>query len=114
MLTTPVLMTWPRSSEVTRLIGTKIRRRPCTSTTRPMTRLDSPVIRTVATASRTRPTDSPFGSNTDSPANRARKTRVGVGPDMVYLPGFGAGRGRGRRIAGRILAVEAICRTAPL
>ena len=35
MLTSPVVITWPESTLVTRVIGTKIRRRPSTSTTRP-------------------------------------------------------------------------------
>ena len=74
MLTRPVVMTWPASMEVTRVIGTKIRRRPGTSTTRPRTRGASWPMRSETTTSRTRPTWSPVGSNTAMPARRAMKT----------------------------------------
>jgi hypothetical protein len=71
MLTRPVVMTWPASIEVTRVIGTKMRRRPGTSTTRPSTRGSSGPSRRDTTTSRTRPTWSPIGSKSGVPARRA-------------------------------------------
>ena len=82
MLSSPVVITWPASMLVIRVIGAKIWRRPNTSTTSPTTRgcetnEDAPG-RITTTTSRTLPTWSPCGSNTGSPARRAAKTRVGV------------------------------------
>ena len=82
MLSSPVVITWPASMLVIRVIGAKIWRRPNTSTTSPTTRgcetsEDAPG-RITTTTSRTLPTWSPWGSNTGSPARRAAKTRVGV------------------------------------
>src|SRR6476469_6215744 len=77
MFTSPVVMTWPLSTWVTRVIGTKIDRRPNTSTTSPSTRGGSSPGRSTTTRSRTLPTWSPAGSNTDRPARRAAKTREG-------------------------------------
>ena len=75
MLTTPVVMTWPGSTAVTRVMGRNIRRRIGTSTTRPFTRAGrSPVRRMDTTTSRMRPTWSPPGSKTVTPARRAMKT----------------------------------------
>ena len=87
-LTTPVVITWLSSSEVTLVVGTNTRLRPGTSTTRPMTRgvvgvAAYPVgvaaypVGMATTMSFTRPTWSPRGSNTGSPASWARKTRLG-------------------------------------
>jgi hypothetical protein len=56
---------------VTRVIGTKIRRRPNTSPTRPSTRGSLVSERTAATTSRTLPTWSPWGSKMGSPTSRA-------------------------------------------
>jgi hypothetical protein len=78
MLTSPVVMTWPPSTEVTLVIGTKTRRRPATSTTRPMTRGRLRATLNVTTTSRTRPTWSPSGSKTLSSVRRPTKARVGV------------------------------------
>ena len=75
MLTSPVVMTAPASIEVTRVIGTKTRRRPGTSTTRPMTRGCGRLAENITTTSRTRPTGSPSGSKTARPVRRATKTR---------------------------------------
>ena len=69
-------MTAPASMEVTRVIGTKTRRRPGTSTTRPITRGSGRFGENITTTSRTRPTWSPSGSKTLSPVRRATKTRV--------------------------------------
>ena len=77
MFTRPVVITWPLSMWVTRVIGTKIERRPKTSTTRPSTRGGRSPGRSTATRSRILPTWSPAGSNTGSPDRRAAKTRVG-------------------------------------
>ena len=77
-----MLITWPASTLVTLVIGTNTRRRPGTSTTSPTTLGRSRPERTMATTSRTRPTWSPSGSNTASPAIRATKTRV-----ALTLPG---------------------------
>ncbi len=70
------MTTAPDSIDVTRVIGTKTRRRSGTSTTRPRIRGGWLLDRKVATASRTFPTGSPLGSKTAVPARRARKTRV--------------------------------------
>ena len=78
MFSRPVVITWPASMLVTRVIGAKIWRRPNTSTTRPTTRGWRTSDRSTTTTSRTLPTWSPWGSNTGSPASRAAKTRVGV------------------------------------
>jgi len=75
MLTSPVVITCPASSEVTRVMGTNTRRRPGTSATSPITRGRRVVELNVTTTSRTRPTGSPNGSKTRSPARRAQKTR---------------------------------------
>src|SRR5665647_856287 len=56
--------------------GTKTRRRPGTSTTRPRTRGAGRPELKCTTTSRTRPTGSPSGSKTLSAARRATKTRV--------------------------------------
>src|SRR5215207_10852892 len=63
-------ITAPGSMAVTRPIGTKIRRRATTSTTRPSTRGVAVPTRRAMTTSRTLPTRSPLGSNTVSPASR--------------------------------------------
>jgi len=94
MLTSPVVMTWPESMDVTRVIGTKIRRRPGTSTTRPSTRGSSWPIRNETTTSRTRPTWSPAGSNSGVPARRAMKTLAGAPLTRVQVSG-GRRRTRG-------------------
>ena len=78
MFSRPVVITWPASMLVTRVIGAKIWRRPNTSTTRPTTRGCRTSDRSTTTTSRTLPTWSPWGSNTGSPARRAAKTRMGV------------------------------------
>src|SRR5215212_5137274 len=62
--------TAPVSMAVTRPIGTKIRRRATTSTTRPSTRGAALPTRSATTTSRTLPTRSPLGSKTVSPASR--------------------------------------------
>src|SRR3954449_7331869 len=84
------------SMPVTRPIGTKIRRRATTSTTRPSTRGGAVPTRSAATTSRTLPTRSPLGSNTVSPARRetyalvavvtVAKATVGAvtGPELQY------------------------------
>src|SRR5689334_19520904 len=64
--------------EITRVIGTKIRRRPNTSATRPSTRGWLTSERTAATRSRTLPTWSPWGSKIGRPTSRAAYTREGV------------------------------------
>ena len=63
---------------VTRVIGTKIRRRPNTSATMPSTRGWWSSERTATTRSRTLPTWSPTGSKIGRPTSRATKTRAGV------------------------------------
>ena len=75
MFNNPVITTAPFSIEVTRVIGTKIRLRSGTSTTSPRILGGSLFVLRVATASRTFPTGSPFGSKTAVPARRARNTR---------------------------------------
>ena len=75
MLTSPVVITWLASMLVTRVIGTKTRRRPGTSTTSPTARGCCRRALKTAITSRTLPTWSPSGSNTGSPARRATKTR---------------------------------------
>ena len=59
----------PASIAVTRPMGTKIRRRATTSTTRPSTRGAAVSTRSATTTSRTLPTRSPLGSKTVSPAS---------------------------------------------
>ena len=86
MLTKPVITTAPDSIEVTRVMGTKTRRRKGTSTTRPRIRAGWLLERKVATASRTFPTGSPFGSNTAVPARRAINTRFITLPLIFGLP----------------------------
>src|SRR5687768_3814231 len=54
--------------------------------TRPRTRGAWPASRRIATTSRTRPTWSPFGSNTTSPARRAQNTRVVAVVMLARLP----------------------------
>ena len=78
MLSRPVVTTAPASMLVTRVIGQKMRRRGCTSTTRPSTRGAWLPCRRATTTSRTLPTWSPRGSNTAMPARRAMKTLVGA------------------------------------
>src|SRR5690349_6530373 len=63
---------------VTLVIGTKIRRRPNTSATRPSTRGWCTSDRTATTRSRTLPTCSPTGSKIGRPTRRAAKTRAGA------------------------------------
>ena len=78
-LTVPVVSTTASGSiDVTRPIGTKMRLRLEISTAIPSTRGASRPVRRATTTSRTRPTWSPSGSNTGSPATRATKTRVAV------------------------------------
>ncbi|GAB3869389.1 hypothetical protein GCM10027610_128740 [Dactylosporangium cerinum] len=68
----PVLSTTASGSiAVIRPIGRKIRRRIGISATSPTTLGGRSSVRARATASRTRPTWSPFGSNTLRPARRA-------------------------------------------
>ena len=67
---------------VTRVIGTKIRRRPNTSATRPSTRGWLVSERIATTRSRTLPTWSPWGSKIGRPTSRAAYTRPGL-PDPV-------------------------------
>ena len=71
---------------VTRVIGTKIRRRPNTSATRPSTRGWLVSERIATTRSRTLPTWSPWGSKIGRPTRRAAKTRVGVVLTALTLP----------------------------
>ena len=61
----------PASMLVTRVIGTKIRRRPNTSATSPSTRGWLTSERIATTRSRTLPTWSPWGSKIGSPTSRA-------------------------------------------
>src|ERR687893_663141 len=70
--------TAPGSSAVTRPIGTKMRRRATTSTTRPSTRGGAVPTRSATTTSRTLPTRSPLGSKTGSPASRETYALVAV------------------------------------
>src|SRR6476469_3668220 len=63
---------------VTRVIGTKIRRRPKTSATSPSTRGWLASERIATTRSRTLPTWSPCGSKIGSPTSRATYTRGGL------------------------------------
>ncbi len=63
---------------VTRVIGTKIRRRPKTSATIPSTRGWLTSDRMATTRSRTLPTWSPWGSKIGSPTSRAAYTRDGL------------------------------------
>ncbi len=124
MLTRPVVMTWPPSMLVTRVIGRKTRRRPGTSTTRPMACGRARPGRKTTTTSRTRPTWSPCGSKTARPDMRATKTRLGApltvarlvradrpakpGPAMrpVYLAWRGLSRCSPSRYAGGQRMVE--------
>src|SRR5215213_8223007 len=71
-------ITAPGSTAVTRPIGTKIRRRATTSTTRPRTRGAAVPTRRATTTSRTLPTRSPLGSKTVSPASRETYALVTV------------------------------------
>ncbi len=87
MFTTPVVITWPLSTWVTRVIGTNTERRPNTSTTRPSTRGCWGPVRSATTRSRTLPTWSPCGSKTGRPASRAAKTRFGVVLTCRYVSG---------------------------
>src|SRR4051812_11911776 len=87
--------TAPGSSAVTRPIGTKIRRRATTSTTRPSTVGGALPTRSATSTSRILPTRSPLGSKTCSPASRetyalltvvtARNVTVGAvtGPETL-------------------------------
>src|SRR3954469_24773479 len=84
------------SMPVTRPIGTKIRRRATTPTTRASTRGGAVPTRSAATTSRTLPTRSPLGSNTVSPTRRETYALVAVvtvakatvgpvtGPELQY------------------------------
>ena len=106
MLTTPVVITWPVSTWVTRVIGTKIERRPNTSTTSPSTRGCRPPGRSTATRSRTLPTWSPAGSNTGRPERRAAKTREGEVLTTTERNGWNTGAMRsGTRLAYDIVDV---------
>src|SRR5262245_40942499 len=96
---------------VTRVIGTKMRRRPNTSPTMPSTRGWLTSDRIATTRSRTLPTWSPSGSKMGRPTSRAAYTRPGLaGPDCAVLT---AAHGTGRdassaveiRGAGRAAAV---------
>jgi hypothetical protein len=78
MFTSPVVITCPASTLVTRVIGTNTRRRPGTSTTSPTTRGCCLPARNTTTTSRIRPTWSPMGSKTARPARRATKTLEGT------------------------------------
>src|SRR5215217_895453 len=88
-------ITAPGSTPVTRPIGTKIRRRATTSTTRPSTDGGALLTRSATTTSRTLPTRSPLGSKTVSPASRetyalvpvvtSAKATVGAVPDPGML-----------------------------
>src|SRR3954469_24656326 len=71
-------ITAPGSMAVTRPIGTKIRRRATTSTTRPRTVGGAVLTRSATTASRTLPTRSPLGSKTVRPASRETYALVPV------------------------------------
>src|SRR5215210_1714884 len=71
-------ITAPGSTAVTRPIGTKIRRRATTSTTRPRTVGGALLTRSATTTSRTLPTRSPLGSKTVSPASRETYALVPV------------------------------------
>src|SRR3546814_11055530 len=82
---------------VTRVIGTKIRRLPKTSATRPSTRGWLTSLRTDATRSLTLPTWSPWGSKIGSPISRATKTREGA----VLTKSNRSRSGAGRVLAGR-------------
>src|SRR5690349_17702368 len=85
---------------VTRVIGTKIFRRPKTSATRPSTRGWCTSERTATTRSRTLPTWSPWGSKIGSPTSRAAYTRAGVVLTMRHATGVG-GTGDRPRVAPR-------------
>src|SRR3954469_338612 len=96
---------------VTRVIATKIRRRPNISATSPSTRGWLVSERIATTMSRTLPTWSPCGSKMGSPTSRAAYTRPGLaGPGCAVLT---AGHATGRsarsaveiRGAGRAAAV---------
>src|SRR5919112_348919 len=88
-------ITAPGSTAVTRPIGTKIRRRATTSTTRPSTCGGALLTRRATTTSRTLPTRSPLGSKTVRPASRetyalvpvltSAKATVGAVPDPGML-----------------------------
>ena len=82
MLSRPVITTAPDSMEVTRVMGTKTRRRSGTSTTKPRILGGWLLERRVATVSRTLPTGSPLGSKTAVPARRARNIRLMLFPLM--------------------------------
>ncbi len=96
-LSTPVVMTWPESMPVTRVMGRKIRRRVGSSTTSPRTRGGLRPTRSMTTRSRTRPTWSPAGSNTAMPERWETKIR-GAPAAMAAAPFLTsrAARGRGR------------------
>src|SRR5262245_27440466 len=80
---------------VTRVIGTKMRRRPNTSATSPSTRGWLVSDRIATTRSRTLPTWSPWGSKMGRPTKRATYTRPGLAdPDWAVLTAAHAtGRG---------------------
>src|ERR1700749_3155372 len=63
---------------VTLVIGTKMRRRPNTSATRPNPRGWETSVRSATTRSRTLPTWSPWGSKIGRPTKRAAYTREGA------------------------------------
>ena len=73
----PLVTTWPGLIEVTRLIGTKTRRRPLISTTIPVAR-GAVDLRYASRTSMTFPTRSPAGSKTPQPASLATNTRVAL------------------------------------
>ena len=87
-----MLVTWP--------IGTKTRRRGCTSTTMPSTRGGWWPLRSAMTTSRTRPTWSALGSSTVRPASRARKIRIVVPVAMIAEITAGTVLDRGRWAGG--------------
>src|SRR4051794_26406227 len=80
---------------VTRVIGTKIRRRPNTSATMPSTRGWLASERMATTRSRTLPTWSPCGSKIGRPTRRAAYTRDGAVLTRL-LPGPRGGVSRRR------------------
>ncbi len=82
---TPVVMTCPDSMLVTRVMGRKMRRRVDNSTTSPRARGGRRPTRSMTTRSRTRPTWSPVGSKTGTPARCETKIR-GAPAAMAVLP----------------------------
>src|SRR3954453_13779250 len=106
MLISPVVYSCPLSMWVTRVIGTKIRRRPNTSATSPSTRGWLVSERIATTRSRTLPTWSPCGSKMGRPTSRAAYTRPGLaGPDWAVLRA-GHATGRSTRSAVEVLGAR--------